>query len=606
MFQAGGKSVALSGAVPCARMKGKPLFLHRLCLPVKLLLKITLPIPAVFALYYLLLQIEPVDAEQIVLARDRLQLASEVYDRHGIKIGEFAQEKRYFVPLQEMPRYLVEAFLSTEDKEFFAHHGIDYSATLRALWTNLVAQSIRQGGSTITQQLARMLFLDRQKTWLRKSREAQIAAVLEKKYSKTKILEYYLNSVYLGNGAYGVEAASRIYFRKSSRELNLSEAALLAALPKAPSALAPHRNYPAARQRSQLVLQRMMADNIISSQHYEAVRDAAVKIYPHAPRFVSQAPYFNAAVRKLLRRRFSMQALNHRGYQIHTTLDSKLQRRTAARFRMQVAALRRKQGKELQAAFYVLHARDGDVLAVQGGSAYRVTQFNRALQTRRQAQRLLLPFILAALSRGSATQNSFNDIDPAFAALYSALLQQRQVDISAMLMQVGAGSLHKILTPFAIKLDPAVPALSFTLEQMTAAFAAFANHGYQVKPRYVLRIAASDGKNLFAAASARGARVFSSDAAFIVGEVLRVFAQRYGSKLRSYAASSNDQHNAWALGYNTRISAGIWLGAEYGRTRLRAGQQQASKLFASLFHDLAHDNTPRLRKNIAFCQFKSA
>ncbi len=589
---------------------------HFLVLSMKLLLKIALPLPLIFALYYLLLQVEPVAAEEIVLARDRLSLASEVYDRHGIKIGEFARQKRYFVPLQALPRYLVEAFLSAEDRGFFAHRGIDYFATLRALWTNLVARRIRQGGSTITQQLARMLFLDRQKTWLRKSREAQIAAVLEKKYSKTKILEYYLNNVYLGNGAYGVEAASRIYFRKSSRELNLSEAALLAALPKAPSALAPHRNYPAAWQRSRLVLQRLLADNIISPQHYETVRAAAVKVYPHAPRFARHAPYFNAEVRKVLQRRFSMQALNHRGYQIHTALDSKLQRRTAARFRQQVAALRHQQGKELQAAFFVLQARDGDVLAVQGGSAYRVTQFNRALQTRRRAQRLLLPFILAALSRGAA-HHGINDINPVFATLYSAILQPQQVDMSALLRQAGAGSVHKMLAPFGIELNPAVPALNFTLEQMTAAFAAFANHGYQVKPRYVLRIDASDGKNLFATASARVARVFSTDAAFIVGEVLRVFAPRYGNKLRGYAASSNDQHNAWALGYNTRLSAGIWLGAEYGRTRLAAGQQQASQLFASLFHDIAVDKTsararqdssprarPTARRDVAFVSLK--
>ncbi len=567
----------------------------------KLLLKITLPIPAVFALYYSLLQIETVVPAQIVLERNQLPLASEVYDRHGIKIGEFAQEKRYFVPLQEMPRYLVEAFLSTEDKDFFTHRGIDYFATLRALWTNIRTRRIKQGGSTITQQLARILFLNRQKTWLRKSREAQIAAVLEKKYPKTKILAYYLNSIYLGNGAHGVEAASRIYFRKSSRALNLPEAALLAALPKAPSALAPHRNYPAARQRSQLVLQRMLADNIISAQHYETVRKTTVKVYPHAPKFTSHAPYFNAAVRKLLHRKYSLHELNHRGYQIHTALDSKLQRRTASRFRQHVTALRRKQGKELQAAFFILHARDGDVLAVQGGSAYHDTQFNRALQTRRQAQHLLLPFILAALSHGSATQHDSNDINPAFATLYSAFLQPQQVDVGALLMQVGAGSLHKMLSPFAIELDPAIPTLNFTLEQMTAAFAAFANHGYQVKPRYVLRIDASDGKNLFSATSARGTQIFSAEATFIVGEALRVFAQHHGSKLRSYATHSTDRHNAWVLGYNTRISAGIWLGAEYGRMRLPAGQRQASKLFAHLFHDMIQGNIPSSTyRNMAF------
>lgn len=570
----------------------------------KLLLKIALPAPAVFALYYLLMHIEPLATEQIVLTRQQLQLASEVYDRHGIKIGEFAQQKRYFVPLPEMPRYLVEAFLSTEDKEFFAHRGIDYFAALRALWTNFTARRIRQGGSTITQQLARMMFLDRQRTWLRKSREAQIAAVLEKKYSKSKILAYYLNSVYLGNGAYGVEAASRIYFRKTCRDLQLSEAALLAALPKAPSALALHRHYPAAVQRSHLVLQRMVADNIISPQHYETVKAAQVKVYPHAPRFASHAPYFNAKVRKMLRRRYSLQALNQRGYQIHTALDSKLQRRRASRFRSLVQRFQDQYSEELQAAFFVLQAQSGDVLAVQGGSAYRVTQFNRALQTQRSSQRLLLPFILASLSRGRAAQRGSNDIDPTFVALYRAMLQTQAVDTASLLLRTGTGSVRNMLAPYGIRFDPAQPALAFTLEQMTAAFAAFANQGYQVKPRYVLRIDTNEGKNLFTAASARGKQIFPAAAAFIVSEVLRVFAQRNGSKLRSYAVNGDAQHNAWALGYNARLSAGVWLGAEYGRMRLPAAQQHASQLFARLFNDLARDNTPRVRKNIAFVSLK--
>lgn len=570
----------------------------------KLLLKIILPVPAVFAVYYLLMQLEPLNAETIVLERARLQLASEVYDRHGIKIGEFAEQKRYFVPLQEMPRYLIEAFLSTEDKEFFGHRGIDYFAMLRALWTNLAAQRIKQGGSTITQQLARMLFLDQRKTWLRKSKEAQIAALLEKKYPKTKILEYYLNSVYLGNGAYGVEAASRIYFRKSSRALSLSEAALLAALPKAPSALAPHRNYPAAAVRRLFVLQRMVADNIISAQHYAEVKDNIVKVYPHAPRFAARAPYFNAAVRKVLQRRFSLHALNRGGYQIHTALDSKLQQRSVARFRQHVAKLRQRHREELQAAFFVLHAQNGDVLAVQGGSDYQVTQFNRALQTRRQAQRMLLPFILAALSSGRTALHNFNDLDPVFAKLYRAIIQAQPVDMTALLGEAGAGSLHKMFDPFAIELDYSATTLAFTLEQITAAFAAFANQGYRVKPRYVLKINSSAGKTLFSAASARGARLFSADTAFIVSEVLRAYAARNGHQLNSYALRNHTQHDAWTIGYNSQLTAGVWVGAEHGRTKLTTSRNPAAALFSRLFHDIARDQTPRLRKNIAFVSLK--
>ena len=570
--------------------------------------KIILVLPIIVCVYYGLSHIESVSEKEITLTRDRLNLASELYDRHGVKIGEFAREKRYFVPLAKIPLYVVEAFLSIEDSNFFSHRGIDYFSTLRALLTNLFSLQIKQGGSTITQQLARMLFLHRERTWLRKSKEAQIAQILEKKYAKSKIIEYYLNTVYLGNGAYGVESASRSYFRKPIAQVNLAEAALLAALPKAPSSLAPHRNYPAARKRQQLVLQRMFADKIISVTQYQETMNKKIRVYPHPRIFTEVAPYFRDQVEKVLRRKFSLIALKTKGYQIHTSLDHTWQKKITSRFRTRIDLLHHKFGSELQSAFMVMNPRNGEVLAVQGGSNYSTTQFNRALYTRRRSQQMLMPFIIALTADIGPNHRGLNDINPVFARLYASLLQHRTFSISNLLAVTGAGSIHKALRPFGIKFAVDTAEIDFTLEQITALFATLAHAGQQVVPSYVLQIANNVGERLYTATSSKSVRAFSPASAFVVNAVLRVFLKQESDNttadLSGFTCVNRDRHDAWALGYNSNIAVGVWLGAERGRIKLPPQTNLALNLFQHTFKNMTKGSTPKSPQNVAFVSLK--
>ena len=568
--------------------------------------KIFFILPVVAVLYYLLSNIELVDQDDLVLERTKLTLVSEIYDRHGDKIGEFVDKRRYFVGLATIPQHLIDAFVSAEDKKFFRHRGIDYFSVLRAMVTNLVAGEVKQGASTITQQLARMLFLNRERTWLRKSKEAQIAQILERKYDKQTILEYYLNMVYLGNGAYGVEAASRSYFRKPVQRVNLSEAALLAVLPRAPSALALHRNYRLAKRQQRGVLRQMFDERLISRQQYLASRDRVVKIFAQAEAFTEVAPYFSDQVYRVLRKQFSLTDLKSKGYQIYTSLDQKLQNRLAQRFHTHVQVLRNKFGQEFQAAFFVIDSQSGEVLAVQGGSDYRTTQFNRALQTTRHSQRMLLPFILATIIDSNLAHQQIGDVDPAFVRLYRAMFQ-RTNRVNNLIADVGHGSLEKKLKILSIDLNNKLQA-TFTLANIVTAFATFANQGYRLRPRYVREIKTSRDQLLFQdSVSSSELRVFSRQSMSIVNEVLEKFWRQDDERgFAGFSTNNSLLHDSWSLAYNNDLVVGVWLGAERGRAKLPADRQLSRDLFRYAFHDLGKSLTKdQKRKNVAFISLKA-
>lgn len=569
--------------------------------------KIFFILPAIAILYYLLDNIELVEPNDLVLSRARLAIASEIYDRHGDKIGEFVDKRRYFVTLSTMPQHLIDAFVSVEDKKFFRHRGIDYFSVFRALLTNLVAWQVKQGASTITQQLARMLFLNRERTWLRKSKEAQIAQILERKYDKQTILEYYLNAVYLGNGAYGVAAASRSYFRKPVKQLNLSEAALLAVLPRAPSALALHRNYRLAKRQQRIVLRQMFDERVITRQQYLASRDQVVKIFAQPEVFTDVAPYFSDQVYRVLRKKFSLTDLKHKGYQIYTSLDQRLQKRLAQRFHRYVRVLRNKYGQEFQAAFFVIDPQSGQVLAVQGGSDYQTTQFNRALQTTRHSQRMLLPFILATIIDSNLAHQQLGDVDPTFARLYQAMFQNSN-QVGNLIADVGYGSLEQKLKTLAISLNGKLQA-EFTLADLVTAFATFANQGYRLNPRYVREIKTNRGQVLFQdlqSANSSEQRIFSQQSTSIVSEVLEKFWRQDNDRgFAGFSAKNSMLHDSWSLAYTADLVVGVWLGAERGRAKLPADRQLSRDLFRYAFHDLGKSFKKRTRKNVAFISLKA-
>ncbi len=247
-------------------------------------------------------------------------LITNVYDRNGELLAEFAYERRIIVPLSQIPNVMKNAIISVEDDRFYSHHGVDLLGILRAAWSNYLAGEVVQGGSTITQQLAKSLFLTRERSWQRKIKEAILSYRLEEMLTKNRILELYLNQVYFGSGAYGIEAAAHTYFNKSCASLTLVEAAMLAGLPKAPSRFSPLRNETLARERRNHVLQRMYQNGSISEAELRSSQSADLGITP-GKRSPNRASYFVEVLRRQLESEYGASVLYTSGMKIFTTLD---------------------------------------------------------------------------------------------------------------------------------------------------------------------------------------------------------------------------------------------------------------------------------------------
>ncbi|MFQ5330348.1 MAG: transglycosylase domain-containing protein, partial [Thermodesulfobacteriota bacterium] len=253
-------------------------------------------------------------------------LITRVYSTDGQVVGEFFIERRIVVPLSKMPSHLVKAFIAIEDARFYEHEGVDYKGIIRALQVNISAGRIVQGGSTITQQLVKSFFLTPERSISRKIKEAIISFRIEKNLDKEDILYLYLNQIYLGKGAYGVQAASEIYFGKNASELNIAESALLAGLPKAPSRYSPYSHSEAAAKRQRLVLTRMLEEGFISREEMDEALDYTIKLRPKAVRSLWVSPYFTEHVRKYIAEKYGEDMLYRGGLKVFTTINVEMQK----------------------------------------------------------------------------------------------------------------------------------------------------------------------------------------------------------------------------------------------------------------------------------------
>ena len=253
-------------------------------------------------------------------------IITKVYSDDGQVIGEFYIERRIVIPLSRMPKHLINAFLAAEDARFFKHEGIDYQSITRALYRNVVAGKVVQGGSTITQQVAKSFFLTPERSISRKVREAVIAYRIEKNLTKEEILHLYLNQIYLGNGAYGVQAASETYFGRDAGDINVAEAALLAGLPKAPSRYSPYHDPETARQRQGYVITRMLEEGFIKREDAEKALKYKIKLKPKEIKSLWVGPYFTEHIRRYVEEKYGGDLLYKGGLHIYTTLDVELQK----------------------------------------------------------------------------------------------------------------------------------------------------------------------------------------------------------------------------------------------------------------------------------------
>jgi penicillin-binding protein 1A len=487
------------------------------------------------------------------------------------------------VPIGELPPYLPKAFVAIEDRRFYSHFGIDPVGLVRAAVANVLRRHVSQGGSTLTQQLAKNLFLTQERTLWRKMQEAVLALWLEHKFSKTEILELYLNRIYFGSGAYGVEAAAQRYFGKSARQVRIAEAAMLAGLVRSPSRLAPSRNPNGAERRAQAVLMAMSEAGFIteSSAHAALAQPArAVKAYG-AGSINYVADWIMDVLDDLVGR------VEH-DLVVETSIDPALQ--DAAEKALVEELAGKGQKLDLSQGAMVVMTPDGAVRALVGGKNYGESQYNRAVAARRQPGSAFKPFVyLTALERG-LTPDTVREDKPIAVKGWKPENYTREYHGPVTLAQALAHSLNTVsvrLTlefgPVAVartahrlgiasKLDPnaslALGTSEVSLLELVSAYASFANGGNAVETHVVQRVRTRDGKLLFARTPQNLGRIIEGRYVAMMNAMLRETlvsgtaqkAQLAGWPAAGKTGTSQDFRDAWFIGYTGHLVAGVWLG----------------------------------------------
>jgi penicillin-binding protein 1A len=489
--------------------------------------------------------------------------------------------------LKELPSYVPKAFVAIEDRRFYEHYGVDPYGIARALLANILHRGVSQGGSTITQQLAKNLFLTQERTIHRKLQEVLLALWLERKFSKTQILELYLNRVYFGSGAYGIEQAAQRYFGKSAKQISLAEAALLAGLVRSPSRLAPTRNFDGAERRAQIVL-KVMAELSFINKATERVALA------HPPRIVAQAG--NGAINYVAD--WVMDALNDvlghvdEDITVETTIDASLQANAEKALDDELA--QRGDKFKVSEGALVAMTPDGAVRAMVGGRNYAQSQFNRAVAAKRQPGSAFKPFVYLTALEGGLTPSSVREDKPIRIKGWQPENYGHEYYGPVTLTQGLALSLNTVsvrltmeFSPvnvirtahrlgIAAKLEPnasiALGTSEVSLLELTGAYAPFANGGFADAPHVIERITAGNGKLLYARDDGSLGRIIDARYVAMMNEMMQqtlaIGTARHASFTGWPAAgktgTSQDFRDAWFIGYTAHLVTGVWLGNDDG------------------------------------------
>ena len=539
--------------------------------------------------------------------------ATTLYDRENQPAFTIFQERRVETPLSDVSPHLVRAIISIEDQRFYDHSGVDLIRVFAAAATNLRVHRAAQGGSTLTQQLARQSFLSSDKTLRRKLKEAVLAWRIEREFTKDQILELYLNKVYFGDGLYGVEAASLGFFGKHARDLDVEESALLAGLVKSPSTYAPTINLDRALARRNVVLQAMRDNNVLDAATYQqAVRSRPV-LADALRSEEAYGQYFKEEVRKQLVQRFGWDRVYQGGLKVYTTIDLEMQKAAEAEIARSLAEIEQRQLKRnpkaergpdpLQAALVAMDPMTGEVRAMVGGRSFDQSRFNRATQARRQAGSAFKPFVYAAaLEQGFTPATLITGLGTPVATLQGAwvpddhggndaMTMRAALKVSSnraavqMLQQVGIPTAVRYAERLGISNLPAVPSLALgsgevSLLAMTSAYSAFANQGMVAPPSLVRRVEDASGQVLYMS-STREERALSESTAYIMTSMMSDVinggtgwqARRVGFTLPAAGktGTTNDYRDAWFVGFTPRLVAGVWLGYDMPRTIIANG-----------------------------------
>ncbi len=509
------------------------------------------------------------------------------------------------VPLQDLPPYLIDAVLATEDQRFFSHPGIDVFGLARAMLANLKAGTVVQGGSTLTQQLAKNIFLTPERTIDRKIQEAMLALWLEAKFTKEEILTLYLNRVYLGGGAYGVEAASQRYFGKSARDVTLAEAAMLAGLLKAPSRYAPTNDLARSRERAATVLASMVREEYITHADGQHAYDNPARLAGAAR---SQSiNYFADWVMDLVP---GFAGRPNASLLVRTTLDPTMQR--AAERVVEDAIARNRDALGVTQAAIVVMTPDGAVRAMVGGRSYAQSQYNRATNAERQPGSAFKPFVyMAAMEQGLRPETlrvdapisvdgwaprNYTEKFGGIMTLSDAL--SRSINTVAVQVSEEVGRENVIRTArrlgFQSRMQPhpsiALGTFEVTLLELTAAYAAFANGGSSVIPHGIDSVTTASGERLYERRGTGVGRVMSGETVgmmnYMLSETINSGTGRRaaldGRPAAGKTGTSQDFRDAWFIGYTSDIVVGVWVGNDDGKPMNRV---TGGGLPAAIWHD---------------------
>lgn len=525
--------------------------------------------------------------------------SSQIFDTNGKLIATVhSVENRVPVSINKVPKDLQDAFIAAEDARFYQHIGIDPRGIVRAVWSNITDRGVSEGGSTITQQLAKNALLSQERTLKRKIQEAILAVQIERQYSKKEILELYLNQIYFGQGAYGVQSAALTYFGKNVEELNTAESAMLAGIPKSPNYYSPLSNLKAAKERQETVLEQMVKYGYLSQEASDKARKVEIKLAKRNAGSNTTASYFVDYITQQLIDKYGADAVYKDGLKIYTTLDLDMQR-AAEKAMDQLPTYRTENGiKQPQGAIVAIEPNSGHIKAMVGGRGN--DQFNRAVMAERQPGSAFKPFVyLAAIESGMTPASIVDDSPISFGTwspvnydnkfrgpvtLRSALEQSLNVIAVKIANQVGADKplyyaqqmgistlvLRGSVNDRNLAMSLGGLTRGVTPLEIASAYGVLANQGIRVEPMSIIKVIDRNGKTLEQNQS-REKVVVNERSAYLLTDMMKGVltngtggAANIGRPAAGKTGTTNDYKDAWFVGFTPDLVAAVWMGIDNG------------------------------------------
>ncbi|MFH2033414.1 MAG: penicillin-binding protein 1A, partial [Candidatus Margulisiibacteriota bacterium] len=540
------------------------------------------------------------------------------------------EENRRVVPLSKISPILQQAVVAIEDERFYKHAGVDFFGIGRAFTKNLLRGRIVQGASTITQQLARNIFLTHQKTLTRKLAEAFLAFQIERRFSKEEILELYLNQIYFGHNCYGVESASQLYFDKHADELTLGEATMLAGLIEGPELFSPYKNQTLALRQQRIVLQKMIDLRMINKETAVEAAQTPIKLYPNnIKRLGNMAPYFISDLMKDLVDKYGEEVVYKGGLKVTTTIDPNMQA-AAERVVENFMAAEGKKYNFSQIALVAIDPRTGQIKAMVGGADFKESQFNHATQAKRPPGSSFKPFVYtAAVNRGMSpgtilsdrpttfkvTPNRWNpqgtwkpmNFDRKFhgnVTMRTALERSYNLPAIKTLEMVGINAVINMAHRMGIESD-IEPAMAIalgvsdvTLLEMTSAYGVLATGGMRTPPVSIIKVVDRNKKTIFEDKS-EGKRVLDENTAAVMVDMMKGVLTRgtgvqgqIGRPAAAKTGTSQDMKDAWFIGFTPQLVAGVWVGNDDNRPMQRVAEVSVCPRIWKEFMKVAMQNYP--------------